>query len=136
MGSTKEAALCHLARELLLLVIPHPVANISTSLDHLKNCKDPPCRKIIDAAEEHHCEAGGACLQEHTAPGAVVPMSVWWMCRGKPPSIVHRVDVIGVSCYTSTDLINWKYEGVSSQSAASASIHCARMRTDGMWHCR
>lgn len=31
--------------------------------------------------------------------------------RGTPPSIVHRVDVIGISCYTSTDLINWKYEG-------------------------
>ena len=31
--------------------------------------------------------------------------------RGNPPSIVHRVDVIGVSCYTSTDLIHWYFEG-------------------------
>ena len=65
---------------------------------------------------------GGICLQEHTAPGTVIFMPVRLMRRGKPPSIVHRVDVIGVSCYTSTDLINWKYEGVSSQSAASANV--------------
>ena len=32
-------------------------------------------------------------------------------CRGNPPSIVHRVDVIGISCYTSTDLVHWRYEG-------------------------
>ena len=31
--------------------------------------------------------------------------------RGNPPSIVHRVDVIGVSCYTSTDLLHWHFEG-------------------------
>ena len=34
-------------------------------------------------------------------------------CRGTPPSIVHRVDVIGISCYSSTDLINWDYEGTA-----------------------
>ena len=33
-------------------------------------------------------------------------------CRGNPPSIVHRVDVIGISCYTSTDLVHWQNEGV------------------------
>ncbi|BDA43720.1 hypothetical protein COCOBI_04-7350 [Coccomyxa sp. Obi] len=32
---------------------------------------------------------------------------------GKPPSIVHRVDVIGISCYSSQDLINWHYEGLA-----------------------
>jgi hypothetical protein len=26
--------------------------------------------------------------------------------------ILHRVDVIGISCYSSTDLLNWKHEGV------------------------
>ena len=35
--------------------------------------------------------------------------------RGKPPSIVHRVDVIGISCYTSTDLIHWHSEGALTQ---------------------
>jgi hypothetical protein len=33
------------------------------------------------------------------------------LCRGKPPSIVHRVDVIGISCYSSKDLLNWHHEG-------------------------
>ena len=134
MGSTKEVALCHLARELLILVFPLPVASIF--LNPLKDRKDPLCRKLLDAAEEHRCEAGPICLQEHTASGTAALMPVWCLCRGKPPSIVHRVDVIGVSCYTSTDLINWKYEGVSPHSAASASIYCTSMRTGGMWHCR
>lgn len=30
----------------------------------------------------------------------------------KPGGCGARVDVIGVSCYTSTDLVNWKYEGL------------------------
>ncbi|KAK9915194.1 hypothetical protein WJX75_005945 [Coccomyxa subellipsoidea] len=32
---------------------------------------------------------------------------------GKPPSIVHRVDVIGISCYSSKDLLNWHHEGLA-----------------------
>ncbi len=39
-------------------------------------------------------------------------LTLWVVyCRGTPPSIVHRVDVIGISCYSSADLINWDYEG-------------------------
>ncbi len=26
--------------------------------------------------------------------------------------VAHRVDVIGISCYSSSDLLNWKYEGL------------------------
>ena len=29
---------------------------------------------------------------------------------------VSRVDVIGISCYSSTDLVNWKYEGLVLES--------------------
>ncbi|MBP3583912.1 MAG: family 43 glycosylhydrolase, partial [Clostridia bacterium] len=36
-----------------------------------------------------------------------------------PNSKVERVDVIGVSCYTSTDLVNWKYEGLALEADKS-----------------
>ena len=29
---------------------------------------------------------------------------------------VNRVDVIGISCYSSTDLVNWKYEGLALEA--------------------
>lgn len=36
-----------------------------------------------------------------------------------PNSKVERVDVIGVSCYTSRDLVNWKYEGLALEADKS-----------------
>jgi hypothetical protein len=36
-----------------------------------------------------------------------------------PNSRVERVDVIGVSCYTSPDLVNWKYEGLALEADKS-----------------
>ena len=36
-----------------------------------------------------------------------------------PNSKVERVDVIGVSCYTSQDLVNWKYEGLALEADKS-----------------
>ena len=55
-------------------------------------------------------------LQEYRACGMFPHANAPWQAasvsrRGNPPSIVHRVDVIGVSCYTSTDLIHWYFEG-------------------------
>lgn len=36
-----------------------------------------------------------------------------------PNSKVERVDIIGVSCYTSRDLVNWKYEGLALEADKS-----------------
>lgn len=30
--------------------------------------------------------------------------------------MVNRVDVIGISCYSSKDLVNWKYEGLALEA--------------------
>lgn len=39
----------------------------------------------------------------------------YWFGENKDGETINniRVDVIGVSCYSSTDLINWKYEGLA-----------------------
>lgn len=43
---------------------------------------------------------------------------------------LHRVDVIGVSCYSSTDLLNWKNEGVvlpAAQNDPSHDLHPSKV---------
>ena len=43
---------------------------------------------------------------------------------------VSRVDVIGISCYTSKDLLNWKYEGLvleSEKSDVTSPIHTSQV---------
>lgn len=34
----------------------------------------------------------------------------------KADGLLHRVDVIGISCYSSPDLVNWKYEGLALEA--------------------
>ena len=131
MGSTKEAALCHLDRE-LLHILSLPAWNISIFLKSVEDCRGRSWLNLLDTAEEHHHEAAAICLHEHTSPVTKVFMPGLKLRRGTPPSIVHRVDVIGVSCYTSTDLINWKYEGALSRSAALAFpiLSCLHVRQE------
>ncbi len=57
-------------------------------------------------------QAHGGCIIEHEG------VYYWYgehkgadNCEG-----TTRVDVIGVSCYSSTDLVNWKYEGLIFES--------------------
>ena len=57
-------------------------------------------------------QAHGGCIIEHEG------MFYWYgenkgqdNCPGR-----NRVDVIGVSCYSSADLVNWKYEGLVLES--------------------
>ena len=57
----------------------------------------------------NNIQAHGGCIIEHEG-------TFYWYgenkgqdnCPGK-----NRVDVIGVSCYSSKDLLNWKYEGLA-----------------------
>ena len=53
-------------------------------------------------------QAHGGCIIEHNG--------IWyWYGENKDAENcpgMNRVDVIGVSCYSSTDLVNWKYEGL------------------------
>lgn len=57
-------------------------------------------------------QAHGGCIIEHGG--------LWyWYGENKGTDNVpgtRRVDVIGISCYSSTDLVNWKYEGLVLES--------------------
>lgn len=64
-------------------------------------------------------QAHGGCIIEHEG-------TYYWYGehKGADNKIAHfvsgntvsRVDVIGISCYSSTDLVNWKYEGLVLES--------------------
>ena len=43
--------------------------------------------------------------------------------RLRSGATVERVDVIGISCYSSTDLVNWKYEGLALESNKDDPTH-------------
>ena len=49
---------------------------------------------------------------------------------GPAPGSWHRVDVIGISCYSSTDLLNWKNEGIvlhSEPANPTSDLHPSRV---------
>lgn len=57
-------------------------------------------------------QAHGGCIIEHRGV-------YYWYGENKGADNVpgtRRVDVIGVSCYSSSDLVNWKYEGLIFES--------------------
>lgn len=71
-------------------------------------------------------QAHGGCIIEHEG------MFYWYgenkgqdNCPGR-----NRVDVIGVSCYSSADLVNWKYEGLvleSDKENADSPLHTSKV---------
>ena len=76
--------------------------------------------------EGNSIQAHGGCIIEHNG------LYYWYgeakgqdNCPGK-----RRVDVIGVSCYTSTDLLHWKYEGLvlsADKDDPESMIHPSRV---------
>ena len=57
-------------------------------------------------------QAHGGCIIEHGG-------TYYWYGENKGADNcpgTRRVDVIGVSCYSSSDLVNWKYEGLVFES--------------------
>lgn len=72
-------------------------------------------------------QAHGGCIIRH---GDVY----YWYGEHKGadnvPGPVERVDVIGVSCYSSRDLVNWKYEGLvleSNKTDPASPIHTSKV---------
>ncbi len=68
--------------------------------------------QIWQDTQGNDIQAHGGCIIEHNG------VFYWYgehkgadNCPG-----TTRVDVIGVSCYSSTDLVNWKYEGLVFES--------------------
>lgn len=71
-------------------------------------------------------QAHGGCIIEHEG------MFYWYgenkgqdNCPGR-----NRVDVIGVSCYSSADLVNWKYEGLvleSNRENVESPLHTSKV---------
>ena len=60
----------------------------------------------------------GPTYREKSAPG--------WEC--------YRVDVIGVSCYSSNDVYNWKHEGVVLRARPDDAAHDLHPRMVCQWH--
>ena len=57
-------------------------------------------------------QAHGGCIMEHDG-------TYYWYGENKGQDNcpgTKRIDVIGISCYTSQDLVNWKYEGLVLES--------------------
>ena len=82
--------------------------------------------QIWQDIEGNHIQAHGGCIIEHRG-------TYYWYgehkgapnCPGK-----ERVDVIGVSCYSSPDLLSWKYEGLvlsADQENPSSPLHTSRV---------
>ena len=73
-------------------------------------------------------QAHGGCIIFHEG-------TYYWYGEHKgadnvPNTRVERVDVIGVSCYTSKDLVNWKYEGLvleSNKDDPDSFIHTSKV---------
>jgi len=61
-------------------------------------------------------DTDGKPIQAHGGGLLYDDGTYYWFGENKDsdtaPGFLHRVDVIGVSCYSSTDLLNWKNEGV------------------------
>lgn len=70
--------------------------------------------QIWQDVDGNDIQAHGGCIINHEGV-------YYWYGEHKggpnvPNSKVERVDVIGVSCYSSRDLLNWKYEGLALES--------------------
>ena len=78
-------------------------------------------------------QAHGGCIIEHEG------VYYWYgehkggdnkTARFVSGATVSRVDVIGISCYSSRDLVNWKYEGLvfeSEKDDATSYIHTSKV---------
>ena len=65
--------------------------------------------QIWKDVDGNNIQAHGGCIIEHEGV-------YYWYGEHKGQDNCHgmdRVDVIGVSCYSSADLLNWKYEGLA-----------------------
>ncbi len=71
-------------------------------------------------------QAHGGCIIKHNGV-------YYWYGENKGADNVpgtRRVDVIGVSCYSSTDLVNWKYEGLvfeSDKTDPESKVHYSKV---------
>lgn len=56
----------------------------------------------------NNIQAHGGCIMEHKG------IFYWYGENKGAPNVpgTYRVDVIGISCYSSKDLLSWKYEGL------------------------
>ncbi len=65
--------------------------------------------QIWQDVDGNDIQAHGGCIIEHKG-------TFYWYGENKGADNVpgtSRVDVIGISCYSSKDLVNWKYEGLA-----------------------
>lgn len=82
--------------------------------------------QIWQDIEGNDIQAHGGCILEHKG------IYYWYgehkggeNCPGK-----ERVDVIGVSCYSSTDLVSWNYQGLvlgANKTDSSSLLHPSRV---------
>jgi hypothetical protein len=59
-------------------------------------------------------DSGGKPIQAHGGGVLYDGGTYYWFGENKdaPNTVGNRVDVLGVSCYSSTDLVHWKNEGI------------------------
>jgi beta-galactosidase len=80
-------------------------------------------KKVIHRNGEPWRDVNGDLIQAHGGGMLVHEGTYYWYGENKghanaPLAVhpngwqIHRTDVIGVSCYSSRDLVNWKHEGI------------------------
>ena len=70
-------------------------------------------------------DTGGDAIQAHGGGLLEHDGVVYWYGehKGGPTINQHRVDVIGVSCYSSRDYVTWTYEGLALPAVADDPTH-------------